>query len=48
MPATVNAFWCSDRLLLTDNTLLIVDHAPNVSNLPTNLFIANLLGYLLH
>jgi hypothetical protein len=32
----------------TDNILLIANHAPNVSNLLTNLFIADLLGYLLH
>jgi hypothetical protein len=45
---TVNVFWCSDRLLLTDNTLLIVAHAPVASNLLTKLFIADLLGAFLH
>jgi hypothetical protein len=43
----MNDFWCSDRLLLTDNALIVADHVPRDFRL-VNVFIADLLGALLH
>jgi hypothetical protein len=41
--------WRSDRLFVTDNTLILVAHTPNHFKLfLTALFIADLLGAFLH
>jgi hypothetical protein len=46
--AAVHFFGCSDRLLLTRNTLLIVYTSPVVSNVLPNQYIADFLGAFLH